>query len=147
MSSGPSPSHCFAMGPSLSPLRGARVCGSAQRLLDVCYEVIGMLDTDGEADEGVGHPARRTLDRLAVLGQALHAARRGRRQDDLEPGAHLDRIGGAALDQKREHAAKAIRHLPFRDVMAPMRGKAWIENPLDFRMLLEMPRDAERVGG
>jgi hypothetical protein len=73
----PSDSHGTRRGSHL-PRKGEGKKGgateSAQRLLDVCYEVIGMLDADGEADEVVGHRACGALHRFPVFGEALDAA-------------------------------------------------------------------------
>ena len=87
-----------------------------------------MLDPDREAQKVRRCGAVRTLDRKAVLDQALDAAERRRALPDLDLSGGGDRRLGPACDPDAEHSAKPPGHLAGGDRVSGMGGQSGIQN-------------------
>ena len=116
-----------------------------QRPHQIEEQIVGVFQPDRQPQQ-IGRTGRAlALDRGAVLDQAFDAAERGRPFPHLHVRRGRDRRRLAALEPHRQHAAEAAVHLPRRDVMAGMAGKAGIHQRRQRRMIGE-PRGEQRRG-
>src|SRR5436190_16449652 len=83
------PSHCDRTT-SATAVRWRRAVAVSsialvKRLRQVVDEVVGVLETDGDAQQPLRRPALGPFDRSAVLDQAFHAAEARRASEELDP--------------------------------------------------------------
>src|SRR5206468_2267995 len=134
-----------ARGRGLDAVKGA---------VEVGNDVVGVLDTDGDAQEAVGDPEAPALfhgkppvgrDRR---GEHLREqiTDRGRRHRELERVEESERRGLRVVAKGHGHdGAVEPAELALRDLVLRVIGETGIVNPRDFGMLREVPRDDQRA--
>ena len=122
--------------------------GRNERVLQIGEQVRDRLDADGETDEirrrgERGRSGGRVRHPRGDLDQALDAAERLRKLEDLRSRDELDRLF-LGLREERDHPTE-VAHLPRRKRVVRVRGQPGIEHTLDEVVALEPERDLHCV--
>src|SRR5262245_253281 len=115
-----------------------------QRLPEILDQVVCVLEADREPQEILRRARAGTLDRRAVLDQALRAAEAGGAREHAELGRDVHSASPIAADLHRYHSTERA-HLTARDIVRGVGDKPGIVHGLHPRMSVQEGGDAERV--